>query len=626
MGLAIFTLLVGVLHNQDSGAKEIGNAQLLSKHEPNTVVDCDSNVFPALFYLNFNAVKAGAVQFKGLTFPEVMIACMCIDLTAAGLQMTSSGKETLAARWFVLASALNQIVAAATVVAMLARIRYNYLFSSNNCAVINWWGRIDSCTGPSASMWLYIAVRWCILYHGLWLDWRHSQNFHVMEKDWRSLANGDQETDKQKSGFDQTDYQYMRLRATVFSKWLELLPSILVGMAGVETLVRRIPIDSLITDWGQSAALVLAIAGGIHWSYVIYQVFLELLDPDDRKLRSVNYPRYNRDPYPKEADLNARLVAAAKIGDIKVVRHLLRRKADVNTIDDDKKTSLLYAIGLDNLDLVIELMSPKHRANPTLTGVTPAVSFAAEKGSIKVLKYFIPEAAAEKSSSLQPTQRIAQLFAKNITMVFRSRKRQQVNPHQPDLDGRSPLWLAAVNEQKDAIKHIGAVWSDDTIYEAFSVLDKSTKHNLLWELAYTQKHQILRDPFLSIFPQDIRLQTLREAVSKCSTSQGSVEVIATLLKLGFGSLEIGNEGATTLHQLCRDGFAESDDFATIVDAHIVSGQLVDVFDGMHRTPLHVAWSRKDARRNIYGAKLCNSGANPFAKTSTGEHRSQWQSK
>lgn len=55
-------------------------------------VDCDSNIFLALFYLNFNVVKAGAMPFKDLTFPEVMIACMCIDLTAAGLQMTSSGK------------------------------------------------------------------------------------------------------------------------------------------------------------------------------------------------------------------------------------------------------------------------------------------------------------------------------------------------------------------------------------------------------------------------------------------------------------------------------------------------------------------------------------------------------
>lgn len=33
IGLATFTLLVGLLHNQDSGAKEIGNAQLLSKHK-----------------------------------------------------------------------------------------------------------------------------------------------------------------------------------------------------------------------------------------------------------------------------------------------------------------------------------------------------------------------------------------------------------------------------------------------------------------------------------------------------------------------------------------------------------------------------------------------------------------
>lgn len=583
-------------------------------------VDCDSNVYPALFYLNFNAVKAGAVQFKDLTFPEVMIACMCIDLTAAGLQMTSSGKETLAARWFVLASASNQIVAAATVVAMLARIRYNYMFSSGQCAFITWWGRIESCTGPSASTWLYIAVRWCILYHGLWLDWRHSQNFHVMEKDWRSLANGDQETDKQKSEYDQTDYQYMRLRATVFSKWLELLPSILVGMAGVETLVRRIPIDSLITDWGQSAALVLAIAGGIHWAYVIYQVLLELLDPDDRKLRSVNYPRYNRDSHPKEADLKDKLFVAVKEGDNKAIRRVLRQQPDlIDAVDDDNMTALLYAVSLDNLDLVIELMSPKHRANPTMVDTIPAVSLAAQKGSMKVLKYFIPKAAAEKSSSLQPTQRIRQLFARNLTMMFLSKNRRQLNPHQLDIEGRSLLWLAAVNEHKEAIEHICAVWSQDAIYEAFSTPGQSANHNLLWELAITNKHQVIKDAVLGVCPQDIQLKTLREAADQFRTSASSNQVLHTLLKSGLGALEIDGEGSTILHRLCSgNDFVSRLVLFKLVRDHMESGKPVDMLDKKHRTPFHVACLSPQDQEGHLSSELYLAGASPFEKDLRGE--------
>jgi hypothetical protein len=65
----------------------------------------------------------------------------------------------------------------------------------------------------------------------------------------------------------------MRLRATMFSKWLEFLSSIILGMAGIKTLVHRIPIDSAINDWGQSAASVLAIASSIHRIYVILQVY-----------------------------------------------------------------------------------------------------------------------------------------------------------------------------------------------------------------------------------------------------------------------------------------------------------------------------------------------------------------
>lgn len=582
------------------------------------VVDCDFDISSALFYLNFNAVKAAAVQFKDLTFPEVMIACMCIDLTAAGLQMTTSGKETLASRWFVLASALNQIVAATIVVAMLARIRNNYSISSDHCALINWWGRIDSCTGPSASTWLYIAVRWCITYHGLWLDWRHSQTFHIMEKEWRLLANGDQETDKQKSEYDQTEYQYMRLRATVFSKWLEFIPSILVGMAGIETLVRRVPLDSLITDWGQSAALALAIAGGIHWAYVIYQVLLELLEPDYRKLRSVNYSRYHRDSHPKEEDLDVKFIEAARTGDAKAVRRLLQQNADVDTIDDDKMTALLYAVKLDNLDLVIELMSAKPPANPTRADVTPAVSFAAEKGSMQVLQYFIPKAAAESSSSLQPTQRVRQLFVRNLTMVFLSKKRAQLNPYQSDLKGRSLLWLAAVNGHREVVEHICAVWKQDAIYAAFLTTDQSTKRNLLWKMATHNKHNLLEDFILKVCPEDIQVQTLREALDD---RYDSASAISSLLRCGAGRLEIDEEGSTVLHQLCRDGLVEPWNFSSFLDPHLVSGLPTDVFDKKHRTPLLVHIAGHDDQNEDqyhYVAELCSMGANPFEQDFDGE--------
>lgn len=348
---------------------------------------------------------------------------------------------------------------------------------------------------------------------------------------------------------------------------------------------------------------------------MIYQVLLELFAPDDRKLRSVNYPRYNRDSYPKEADLNAKFVAAAKRGDIKAVRHLLRQKADVNAIDNDKMTALLYAVGLDNLDLVIELMSPKHRANPTMTDVTPAVSFVVEKGSIKVFQYFIPIVTAEKSSSLEMTQRIRELFARNLTMVFRSEKLPQANLHQLDLGGRSLLWLAAINGHKEAIEHICAVWSQDAIYEAFSTLDKSTKH----KLASTKKHQILGDPILSICPQDIQLQTFREAVSQYFTSQDKIKVISTLLSLGFGSLEIDDEGSTALHQLFRRRLSARSDVGTFIDAHIASGKPIDLFDKMHRTPLHLASLKFDSRRPSNNIdRLCHGGASPFVKDSNGE--------
>ncbi|KAK4501068.1 hypothetical protein PRZ48_006874 [Zasmidium cellare] len=564
IGLALLTLLAGLLHNEDSGAKEIGNAQLLT-----------------LFYLNFNAVKAAAPRFKKLTFPEVMVACMSIDLTAAGLQMTTSGKESLASRWFVFASGLNQLIAASIVCVMLSRIRHNYAFSTDNCADINWWGRVDSCTGPSKSTWAYLAARWCILLHGLWLDWRYAQDFHRIEKDWRSLASGDQETDKRKSEFEDTAYPYGRLRATVFSKWAEFLPSILVAMVGIEVLVRRVSLDSNITDWGQSAALVLAIAGAIHWGYVIDQVRIELTDRDYRKLRPVDYPRYANEWLPRQSDWNKRLLAAAKEGDIKAMRQTLRH-ANVNHVEDGM-TALLYAVRFDNVDLVIELMSRKPGAQPVIEGATPAVSFAAEHGSLNVLKHFIPEPSPQQEGSIGLKQRMKRAFERNLTMAFRTdagRSDQVLNPL--DRNDRSILWLAAVNGQKEIIRYVLGVWNPQTTEQEFLKPDQMTKRTLLFELAETGKHKILMSPLLELCPRPILGNTLKQAVE-----QRNIKALETLVKCRLGPLAVNETGSSIFHLMSSDPGPNSL-LSPLGNLHVRTGQTFDIGDATGRTPLHIA--------------------------------------
>lgn len=240
----------------------------------------------ALFYLNFNTVKAAAPSYQQLTFPEVVLVCISLDLAAATLHMTNSAKDTLAARKFIFASALNQLVAYGNIIAMLARIRHNY--KGLDCTFLVWWSRIDSCTGRSRQVWMYIAIRGLILLHGIWLDWCHASSFDHIEKDWTELAPADQDTDDDKGEISK--YPYASLPGTVFSKWVDWLPSAVVAIASLEVIVARLPPDANIADWGQSAALVLAIAGAIHWLYVlIWQVGGKLWK--GRETHALNFPR-----------------------------------------------------------------------------------------------------------------------------------------------------------------------------------------------------------------------------------------------------------------------------------------------------------------------------------------------
>ena len=214
--------------------------------------------------------------------------------------MTSSDKSTLAARSFVRLAAINQLVAMLMMVLMLSGIQHIYQNDDHTYIVL--WRLIDSRNGPSASTWVYITIRCLMLCHGIWLDFCHTSEFDKLKKDWDALAPGDQDYEKgQNDMAKESQYPWARLRTTVFSKWIELLPTVLVGIASVETLSRRLPKPGAITDWSQSAALVLAIAGGLHWVYVLKRAFDALLgQPTGTGTRlllkyAVNYPRYHHD-------------------------------------------------------------------------------------------------------------------------------------------------------------------------------------------------------------------------------------------------------------------------------------------------------------------------------------------
>ncbi|KAM3416267.1 hypothetical protein BST61_g7873 [Cercospora zeina] len=546
LGLALLTLLAGLHHKQDSAAKEIGSALLIT-----------------LFYLNFNAVKAAAPGYRLLTFPEVVLVCASLDIVAATLHMTHSAKDTLAARKFIFASALNQFVAYANIIAMLARIRHNY--RGLQCIFLVWWGRIDSCTGPSGSVWMYVAIRGLIMLHGMWLDCCHTFSFDSIEKDWAELAPADQGTDGEEAT---SDYLYASLPGTVFSKWFDWLPSVVVAVSSLESLVDRIRPDASITDWGQSAALVLAISGAVHWLYVVWHLRPKRWSRQVK--RKLDFPRYDGEWDPRIICTNDELICASREIDVKRIRRALNHGADKDHVDrKSRKTALLFAVERDNLDLVRELMW-KYNADPSVLHTRSALLCAADHGSDKVLRFLID---------------------KNTCLDLKELD-----------DGRDAIWFAARSGKLSTMVLLFEAWktllpTDD----ALRIADERRRAALV--VAVERKRQDVIEYLAKQF-RDAGLTTSCAKALRTATEWRDKTALESLV-----TNDSNLETTLALHKAIRDREA-LDSIAFLANAYHNIADTVDVVDAKGRTPLGVAASLDNA-----GAVelLLGLGADPFAK-------------
>ncbi|KAF7194760.1 Ankyrin-like [Pseudocercospora fuligena] len=614
VGLALLALIQGSFHTADSGIKEIGTTQLLT-----------------LFYLNFNAAKAAGTtpSFSDLTFPEVVIVCMCIDLTAAGLHMTTSGKESLAARWFIYMAAVMHSWAIAMLIAMLAHIQGNY--TNLPAASIIWWGRIDSYTGPSKTVWIYVTARCCIFAHGLWLDCRHTKDFHVIERQWSSLlASGDQDAEKQKG--IQSKFDYGALRAAVFSKWIEYIPSILVAAASIETLVKRqLQFQSDITEWGQSAALVIAIAGTLHWIFVIVNVRIEarqssrqsaqqrssVIEFSKRVLsdsggppqenavlkRPVNYPRFASAWDPLRRVSNEYLISAAKEFDKGAIRYALEHGADKDYVDPATgMTALLYAVERDNLAFFKELVFVSNAS--TDAGATSALFFAAQKGAVGILTY---------------------LLETDLNALMSC-----------DEKGRTALWYAAKHGQIGAVEsllvkidklHFGSSSKEHQVpavnlpFISFSAScgkrvqcktlisgPRDPPHQTPLFVAAEQGFSKIAQRLLNSPAQLDSLPQVRE-ILKAAAERKNVSALECLLACDSTSLQLDDDDSSLLHIALRDR-TSLDHLMFLAAVFRGSPKTIDVRDRFGHTALWIAVDNND--RNAI-AILIDNGADPFAE-------------
>jgi ankyrin repeat protein len=201
-----------------------------------------------------------------------------------------------------------------------------------------------------------------------------------------------------------SDFQWASLSATVFSKWVEWLRTIVVGIASIETVSKRLPKPGEITDWGQSAALVIAIAGALHWMYVI-QSPLNAKDEGEMyegpKGYHTDFPRYDANWNPNLGRWDDMLVLNAKLGIMKYVRRALRHRANVDHVDEEGKTALLYAIlhsKQDRGELFETVMG--HSPHPAVEGTEDAIFVAAKFGAAETVDELL-----ERHPDVRPWQK-----------------------------------------------------------------------------------------------------------------------------------------------------------------------------------------------------------------------------
>lgn len=242
-----------------------------------------------LIYLAINV----AFDSDSLSLPELLAACASIDCVSAAVSMSFSDKRVLASRRLVQTSVLVQLFA----FAVSAKAVYGFHASdqaiSDHCEFQMFWVvPFSSSEGVPRGFWLHFAWRLLVWAHNAYLALLFAGPFHRAEeisrqtldekiKDTTGIPQNfpEQRDHAQAETPDQNgniraeavylQYEFDRLPATVFTKYLEHAFTILVASVSMHGLARDFGGKSklLRMDWGQRTPLIVCLVGTFHFTY-----------------------------------------------------------------------------------------------------------------------------------------------------------------------------------------------------------------------------------------------------------------------------------------------------------------------------------------------------------------------
>ncbi|KAF2872159.1 hypothetical protein BDV95DRAFT_37576 [Massariosphaeria phaeospora] len=221
---------------ETSGAKELCMAQSTN-----------------LMYLTVNLGKA----MNTLKYRETLIECSCIDAVSASVSMALSDKDVIAARKLVTFAVILQIAAFSTLGATLGQL---HRFTDLDCASSG----LHPIFRPTSLelMWAYFEIRVLLVIFPAQIAFRIMEGVNKIEHA------------RHESIHVQAARSWHLLPATLFTTYLFFITHIITHAAAVFRIHKSLaPLQSLWTEWGQSAALIIAAFAITHVVYFFSRLF-----------------------------------------------------------------------------------------------------------------------------------------------------------------------------------------------------------------------------------------------------------------------------------------------------------------------------------------------------------------
>ncbi|KAH0275259.1 hypothetical protein KCU91_g4699, partial [Aureobasidium melanogenum] len=266
--VTIFSSILGHFHQEKTAVKDIGTAQLTS-----------------MLSLAFALLRS----YTALTFWQLMVAIMSLEVTSATVQMALSQKEILASRWWVVLNSASQLFVQASL-AIVIGVSFPMSSAQQDpcqpCVRAVWWGTFDSCKQVPWMFWIYWSMRTLITLRSCAIGLHHMHFYDLSERvakgekttkniSWSNsllqrltltdLIKSTTMTNSQTARITKTWSleAFSRMPATTLTDWI--LWTLPAGVA-ISSMERMLSLYDLskpgsITDWGQTTTFMAVILG-----------------------------------------------------------------------------------------------------------------------------------------------------------------------------------------------------------------------------------------------------------------------------------------------------------------------------------------------------------------------------